>query len=100
MGMGSILPRDSRVLAEGGGVCISGTVYDEVEAKLPFDYEFLGEKTVKNIKKPVGAYRVLMEPRVTVAGAKEKKPSIPLWKNKGVLVGAIAVSVVIIGVAV
>lgn len=29
--------------------------------------------TVKNISKPVGVYRVLMEPRVTVAGAKEEK---------------------------
>ena len=41
-----------------------------------------------------------MEPRVTVAGAKEKKPSIPVWRTKGVLAGAVAVLIVIIGVAV
>jgi hypothetical protein len=35
-------------------------------------YEYLGEQTVKNIAKPVGAYKVLMEPRVTVAGVKEE----------------------------
>ena len=45
-------------LAEGGGICISGTVYDQIEGKLRLDYEFLGEKTVKNIKKPVRAYSV------------------------------------------
>ena len=28
----------------------------------PFGYEYLGEKTVKNIVKPVRAYRVLFEP--------------------------------------
>ena len=45
-------------LAEGGGICISGTVYDQIENKLPLLYESLGEQTVKNIKKPVRMYRV------------------------------------------
>ena len=48
-------------LAEGGGICISGTVYDHIEGKLALKYEYLGEKAVKNIKKPVRVYRVLME---------------------------------------
>ena len=38
-------------LAEGGGVCISSTVYDAVEGKL--SYGFQGEQHVKNIAKPV-----------------------------------------------
>jgi adenylate cyclase len=87
-------------LADPGGICISKTAFDHIETKLPLGYEYLGEQTVKNITKPVGAYRVLMDPRVTVAGAKEKKASIPLWRNKGILAGAAAVLVVIIGVAV
>jgi adenylate cyclase len=86
--------------ADPGGICVSKTAFDHIETKLPLGYEYLGEKEVKNIAKPVGAYRVLMEPRVTVAGAKEKKPSIPLWRRKGVLVGAVAVLIVILGVAV
>jgi class 3 adenylate cyclase/pimeloyl-ACP methyl ester carboxylesterase len=49
-------------LADGGGVCISGTAYDQVEDKLGLRYENLGEQTVKNIAKPVRVYRVLMEP--------------------------------------
>jgi len=48
-------------LAEGGGISISGTVHDHIEHKLALGYEFLGEHTVKNIKKPVRVYRVLME---------------------------------------
>jgi len=48
-------------LAEGGGICISGTAYDQVEGKLRLTYEHLGEQTVKNIAKPVRVYRVLME---------------------------------------
>jgi len=44
-------------LAEGGGVCISGTVYEHVKDKLAFGYESLGEHTVKNIAEPVRVYR-------------------------------------------
>jgi adenylate cyclase len=48
-------------LADAGGICISGTAYDQIGKKLPFGYEYLGEQTVKNIEKPVRVYRVLME---------------------------------------
>ena len=40
-------------LAEPGGICISGRVYDQVENKLDFKYDYMGEQTVKNISKPV-----------------------------------------------
>jgi TolB-like protein len=48
-------------LAEPGGICISGTVYDAIGNKLPIQYEFMGEQQVKNIEKPVRAYRVLQD---------------------------------------
>ncbi|MBI3796261.1 MAG: adenylate/guanylate cyclase domain-containing protein [Deltaproteobacteria bacterium] len=48
-------------LAEPGGICLSGTVYDQVETKLPLQYENLGEQAVKNIKKPVRVYRIRLE---------------------------------------
>ena len=49
-------------LAEPGGICISGTVYDQVENRLPFGYEYLGEKWVKNIAKPIRVYQVRTDP--------------------------------------
>jgi len=49
-------------LADAGGICISGTVYDAIESKIGLGYEFLGEQEVKNIEKPVRAYRVLSHP--------------------------------------
>jgi len=49
-------------LAEGGGICISSTVYDAVEGKLACGFDFLGEHQVKNIAKPVRVYRVRAEP--------------------------------------
>ena len=50
-------------LAEGGGVCISGTAFDQVEGKLGLEFEYLGEQAVKNIRKPIRAYRVELEKR-------------------------------------
>jgi adenylate cyclase len=45
-------------LAEPGGICISGTVRDHIGTKLPIDFADLGEQQVKNIAKPIRAYRV------------------------------------------
>ena len=44
-------------LAETGGICISGKVYNEVENKLTAAFEDLGEQEVKNIREPVRVYR-------------------------------------------
>ncbi len=49
-------------LAEPGGITISGTVLDQVENKLPLDFEYLGEKALKNIMKPVRVYRIKLTP--------------------------------------
>ena len=47
-------------LAESGGICISRNAYSHVRDKLEFGYEYLGEHSVKNIKRPVRVYKVLM----------------------------------------
>ena len=60
-------------LAEGGGVCISSTVYDAVEGKLAYGFDFLGEQQVKNIAKPVRVYRVRAEPRPPSARPRSKR---------------------------
>src|SRR5882672_8012379 len=52
-------------LAIPGGICISGTVYDQVENKLALTYEYVGEQAVKNIAKPVRTYRVVMDEAAT-----------------------------------
>ena len=87
-------------LADPGGICVSKTAFVHTESKLPLGYEYLGEQTVKNIAKPVGAYKVLMEPRVTVAEEIEKEKAVPLWRRKAIFAGTIAVLVAAIAVAV
>jgi len=49
-------------LAEAGGICISRNAYEQIENKLPLEYEYLGEHSVKNISKPIEVYRVSLEP--------------------------------------
>ncbi len=47
-------------MAEPGGVCLSGTVYDSIETKLGLEYAYLGEQQVKNIRSPIRLYQVQM----------------------------------------
>jgi adenylate cyclase len=49
-------------LADGGGICISGTAYDQIGKKLALGFEYLGEQAVKNIEKPIRVYKVLTDP--------------------------------------
>jgi adenylate cyclase len=67
-------------LAEAGGVCVSGTVFDQIESKLPLGYEYLGEQSVKNIPKPVRIYKALMDPEAVgkVIGEKRAEPRLGL----------------------
>ena len=61
-------------LTEGGGICISGTAFDQVESKIGLKFEYLGEQTVKNIKKPVRVYRVKMESSISDFGMSVELP--------------------------
>jgi adenylate cyclase len=87
-------------LADPGGICVSKTAFDHIESKLPLGYQFLGEQTVKNIAKPVKAYKVLMESRVLPVEEKKRAKVVTFWQHKSVLTSAIAVLIVIIGLAV
>lgn len=71
-------------LAEGGGICISGTVYDSIKNKLSLSYESLGEHTVKNIKDPVRIYRMRIGPEAAAPVVREEKAG-PRRRQKAVL---------------
>jgi len=87
-------------LADTGGICISKTAFDHIETKLPLGYEFLGDQTVKNIARPVGAYRVLMEPRVTVAKGVEKGRAAPVRSRKAMLAAGIILILAVMAAAI
>jgi adenylate cyclase len=82
-------------LAKGGGISISGTAFDQLGKKLPLGYEYLGEQSVKNIRKPVRVYRVLTEEEAVgkVIGEKRAKPKQWRW----VAAGAVALIIIVAG---
>jgi adenylate cyclase len=82
-------------LADPGGICVSKTAFDQIETKLPLGYEYLGEQSVKNIPKPVGAYRVLMRPDAAGKVIGEKR-FLGRFSRKAALV-AIVILVVVAG---
>jgi len=81
-------------LAEGGGICLSGTVYDAIENKIGLEFEYLGEQEVKNISKPVRAYRVVMGRGAAAKATGEKKAKSRIWRRVAIALGAIFVLLV------
>jgi len=109
--LGDVIEEDDRIygdgvniaarleaLADPGGICISKTAFDHIESKLPLGYEFLGDQTVKNIAKPVGAYKVLMETRVIDAKTKRGAKAVFFGGKKAVLSLGIIVILAIAGI--
>jgi adenylate cyclase len=86
-------------LADAGGICISGTAFDQVKNKLNLGYKYLGEQTVKNILEPVRTYRVLMEPKADAKVIGEKKAKPRKWQSVGIGL-LVAVIVVVAALAV
>jgi len=85
-------------LADGGGICISGTAFDQVRNKVNLGYKYLGEQTVKNIALPVRMYKVLMEPEAAGKVIGEKKAKPRKWQ-KTVLVVVVVLIVVAAAIA-
>ena len=85
-------------LSEAGGLCISGTAFDQIKNKLNLGYKYLGEQTVKNILEPVRVYQVLMEPEAAgkVIGEKKTKPKQWQMAAMGLVIGVIVVVVAIV----
>ncbi len=73
-------------LADPGGICISESVHTAVGNKLPLDYEDIGEQHVKNITKPVRAYKVVVEEKEKPASPSPGAPSPELPEGPSIAV--------------
>ncbi|HIL72115.1 MAG TPA: hypothetical protein EYG38_19955, partial [Verrucomicrobia bacterium] len=88
-------------LAEGGGICLSGPVYDQVVNKLDTPLVKLDAAQLKNIKTPIDVYRVVLpwqqssllgqasSPRT--AHTREGRVVLLGWAAIILLIGALAV---------
>ncbi len=80
-------------LAEPGGICVSGGVFDQVKHKLSVGFEDIGPQQVKNVAEPVPAYRIVLGP-VSVAETATPAPTPAVaarWR-----IPAIAAAVIVV----
>ncbi len=69
-------------MADPGGICISGTAFDHLRGKSDIGFEDLGAVQVRNISRPIRAWRVLLDPgqagQVIAASANKALPRVVL----------------------
>jgi adenylate cyclase len=85
-------------LAEAGGICISGRVFDQVEKNVNVGFASLGPQTVKNIERPVNAYKVLLDPEDAGKVIGVTRSAIPQGRGGVVALGALVLLVGVAGV--
>jgi TolB-like protein/class 3 adenylate cyclase len=79
-------------LAEPGGICVSGVVHDQVRDKLPYRFADRGERSVKNIARPVRVYALRLEDR----SATSEPIVTPGHRVTGIAIGLAAIAALVI----
>jgi class 3 adenylate cyclase len=76
--------------AEPGGICLSGSVYDQIVNKLALSFKSLGEQSFKNIPQPVRTFSITASGEIHLPAA--KKPGGARWRAVAafILVAAVA----------
>ncbi len=64
-------------IAEPGGVCISGAVFDQVAGKVDYDFEDIGEPALKNIDRAIRVYRLAETQEKTAASGPGELLAVP-----------------------
>src|SRR6266446_4015473 len=77
-------------IAGPGGICISRAVHEHIGERLPYCFEDIGEQSVKNIARPVHAYRIRldMEREASLTGAYGAMPksALPMLEKPSIAV--------------
>jgi class 3 adenylate cyclase len=80
-----------QTVAEPGGICISGSVYDQIQNKLSLHFRQLGERSFKNIAQPVRTFSITEE-----GGS---APRLPRERRSFPAIAAAALAVLMIVIA-
>jgi TolB-like protein/class 3 adenylate cyclase len=65
-------------IAEPGNICVSGKVHEEVRDRVDLSFEDMGEQILKNITRPVRAYRLVLDDRATTIPHSLRRDTPPL----------------------
>ncbi len=74
-GEGVVLAQRLEQIADAGGICIQGAVYEIVPKRLPFQCEDRGAQTLKGFEAPVRAYGVVLKAGEIVPPPESSSPS-------------------------
>ena len=66
-------------IAEPGSIYLSSSVYDQISGKLDLGFVDLGEQALKNIDRPIRAYRVNRERGSATVAARKPRHAVALW---------------------
>ena len=67
-------------IAEPGGICVSGHVFDQIDGKVDLPIRHIGLQTLKNIAKPIETYAIQLRKRPSSENA--KVPSSPKFQQQ------------------
>ena len=65
-------------LADPGGICVSGGVYDQVRDRVDAPFEDMGKQEVKNIDRPVQVWRWVADNPTAALGSEKELEPLPL----------------------
>jgi class 3 adenylate cyclase len=80
-----------QAMAEPGGVCISSSIFDQIEGKLSLRFQDIGEQTLKNIARPVRAFVLHGSATTTPARTGRRRTGMLAALVGGGLVAVVAV---------
>ena len=93
MGDGVNVAARLQTAAEPDGICISGSVHDQVRNKLSLSFHSMGEKNYKNIQQPVRTFSIVEGEGIgplPAAAARAPRGSAVKWIVAGVLLVVLA----------
>ncbi len=76
-------------LAEAGGVCVSGSVFEQVKNKLSLGFEDMGPQEVKNIAEPVSTFRLV--PGSVSVTATETPSTATRWRMPAIAAATVVI---------
>jgi adenylate cyclase len=75
-------------LAEPGGICVRRNVRNQVRDKLDLAFEDMGEVEIKNISRPVRAFRVVLDDKAAALVTPVTKATVASWRSRRPVVAA------------
>jgi class 3 adenylate cyclase/TolB-like protein len=87
-------------LAEPGGICISGTMREQIRDRLALPFEDGGEQSVKNIARPIRIYALSADAVAALPKAEVMavpRPTAPRYPSRNVAAAAVASVLIVAG---